>query len=127
MQIFSENTQIFAKKVITDTFGSYVRAFLVSTLLVILGAVAGLFVSASTIDPRVSAQEVKLTKLQGDFTTAYTQVQAQLKALEDSKLETQVQVQMLILYQIPTAERDRLRTEAEAQLDKKAAEDSNTP
>lgn len=125
MQILSETAQKTLKKLVIDTFGSYIRGIFVSALIFILGGVAGAFVIANSIDPRVSAVENKQVGLEEDFDEAYSNVQARLKILEDAKLETSVQVQMLILYQIPASEREQLREEAEKQLETKIDLDAN--
>lgn len=116
MAIFSETTQTWIKKTLTDTFGNYIRGIVVSAIIFILGGLAGAFVIANSIDPRVAAVEKKTADLDEDFTGAYSEVLSRIRILEDAKLEQSVQVQMLILYQIPASEREKLREEAKDQL-----------
>ena len=113
MEIFSETTKTFFSKAIHDTFGSYVRAFFMSSFIFIIGGISGAFVVAGSIDPRVSAVEKDTKELRTDFLGVYKQFSEEIRELEDDNIENDVQVQMLILYQIPSSERDKLREEAE--------------
>lgn len=119
MAIFSENTRKFFEKAIKDTFGSYVRAFFMSVLIFIIGGISGAFVVAGSLDPRVSAIEKDTKDLRVDFLEAYKQFNEEITDLKDGDLEKKVQIQMLILYQIPSDEREKLRKEAEAQIKSK--------
>ncbi len=105
------------KKTLVDSFGSYSRGLGVAIFSFLAGGLAGLVIVANTFNPRVIAVESRVEELEIDFTGAYELVNLRLESLEDARLETRIQVQMLILYQIPAAEREALRGEAEKQLD----------
>lgn len=113
MEIFSESTKQFFAKAIKDTFGSYVRAFFMSVLIFIVGGISGAFIVAGSLNPRVSALEDNEKASRLEYLEDYKKTQDRLAALETGDVEQKVQLQMIILYQIPTAERDRLREEAE--------------
>ena len=113
MEIFSETTKTFFSKAIHDTVGSDVRAFFMSAFIFIIGGISGAFVVAGSIDPRVSAVEKDTKELRTDFLEVYKQFSEEIRKLEDDNIKNDVQVQMLILHQIPSSERDKLREEAE--------------
>jgi DNA-binding transcriptional regulator PaaX len=70
----------------------------------------------------------ELIQVKANITTVEQAVRAIEDRIEDlgaSDIEKRVQIEMLILYQIPSAERERLRQEAEARIsDDKQLEDS---
>lgn len=114
MKIFSEETNKFLAKAIKDTFGSYVRAFFMSILIFIVGGISGAFVVANSLNPRVSAIENDRAAKRLEYLEDYKRTNDRLAILEDRDIEQKVQLQMIILYQIPSSERDKLREEAEA-------------
>lgn len=115
--MFSEKFKISFTKTVTDSFGSYVRAILISILVFIMGGFSGAFVIANSINPRVSAVEFAAAVLKDDFSDTYFGVNDRLEKLENNTIETKTQIQMLILYQIPATERERLRSEAEKKIE----------
>ena len=120
MTITSENIKIYVEKVIISSFGNKLRAAFITSLFSAISFFAGMVVIAANVDPRVAAVEEDIQQLRLDFLEAYKQktekdkeFQDELILLQAKGLETSVQVQMLILYGIPTAEREALKQEAE--------------
>lgn len=100
------------RKVFISASDSILRRIIESVLVFILGGVAGAAIVAARLDPRVIAVEIKNVTQDGDI----AKIGTTLDNLKTSDLQKQVQIQMLILYQIPTQERDALRKEAEKQI-----------
>lgn len=116
MQLFSEKAKNLFQEVFSTTFGTYFRNLSLSFLIFVGGGVTGAIIIAYGLNPRVSASEMRIGTLEKNFGAAYDELKEEIDDLQDGDIERKVQIEMLILYQIPSELRDTLRQEAEKRV-----------
>lgn len=116
-----QNESKFDLQTILARAGSGFTADVVKSILIfVVGGIAGAIIIAARIDPRVIALEVA----QAQQDSVNGSLADTVESVRQTSLENRIKVEMLILYQIPASEREKLRQEAELQVE--TEQDQNT-
>lgn len=105
IEAFSSNSHTMVAKIIIFLKNPTIRSYIIPVLLSIISFIGGAFTVAVNLNPRVVGVEM----IQSDN-------ELRISILEKNDIEQSVQLRMLVLYQIPPAQREELRKEAEQQV-----------
>ncbi len=108
-----EQTIKFFKTELVETWRFYIRNAFRTLFLIGGGAIIGALAIANSISPRIGTVEAKVLNIETGQTKFQSDVANDIEDLKDSDREQKVQIQMLVLYQIPKTERIELQQEAE--------------